>query len=139
MASVASRPSAASFWGGSNLFQGGGGGDDGSISGEPCPAAFGFLGFGYRLADRAGQRIEHPLNRWGQGGRISRRGVGGMDAASGLVVLGEGPVSTRNFSRWSMRARRLTPADNAILQTPDLKRTFDPHGLMTVRPWRCRR
>lgn len=48
------------------------------------------------------------------------------------VALGEGSVAARVFSRWTMCARRLTPADNGILQTLDLKATFDPHRLTPV-------
>ena len=48
------------------------------------------------------------------------------------VALDAGPVSTRKFSKWTMCARRLTRADNGILQTLDLKGTFDPTMLTPV-------
>ena len=44
-------------------------------------------------------------------------------------VLSAGPAPTREFSNWNMCARRITPADDAILDTLSLKGPFDPQGL----------
>jgi len=44
-------------------------------------------------------------------------------------VLAAGPVETRAFADWNMCARRLTPADDAILATLDLREAFQPYDL----------
>lgn len=44
-------------------------------------------------------------------------------------VLGAGPAQTRAFADWNMCARRVTPADDAILDTLSLRGPFEPHGL----------
>jgi hypothetical protein len=44
-------------------------------------------------------------------------------------IVGAGPVENRRFSNWNMCARRLSPTDDAILQTLDLKGAIDPRGL----------
>ena len=44
-------------------------------------------------------------------------------------VLGAGPAQTRAFADWNMCARRITPADDAILDTLSQRSAFEPHGL----------
>ena len=43
-------------------------------------------------------------------------------------VLGAGPAQARAFADWNMCARRITPADEAILDTLSM-RAFEPHRL----------
>ena len=44
-------------------------------------------------------------------------------------VLGAGPAQTRAFADWNMCARRVTPADDAILETLSQRAAFEPHAL----------
>ena len=44
-------------------------------------------------------------------------------------VLSAGPVTSREFADWSMCARRITPADDAILHTLDQRTSFEPQKL----------
>jgi blue light- and temperature-responsive anti-repressor len=44
-------------------------------------------------------------------------------------VLGAGPAAARSFGDWNMCARRITPADDAILDTLSLRVAFEPHRL----------
>ena len=46
-----------------------------------------------------------------------------------VTMFGAGPAERREFSDWNMCARRLSPTDDAILATLDLKGAFDPRGL----------
>jgi hypothetical protein len=41
-------------------------------------------------------------------------------------VLGAGPAQSRVFADWNMCARRITPADDAILDTLEMRAAFDP-------------
>ena len=42
------------------------------------------------------------------------------------VLLGEGPIQTRDFGQWSMCARQLSPTDALILGELDRRPRFDP-------------
>ena len=44
-------------------------------------------------------------------------------------VLEAGPAEQRLFADWNMCARRITPADDAILDTLSLKKSFEPQKL----------
>jgi hypothetical protein len=44
-------------------------------------------------------------------------------------VLHAGPGESRSFEDWHMCARRLTPADEAILDTLSMRGLFEPHKL----------
>jgi hypothetical protein len=44
-------------------------------------------------------------------------------------VLGAGPAQARAFADWNMCARRITPADEAILDTLAMRAAFEPHRL----------
>ncbi|WP_372781617.1 BLUF domain-containing protein [Phenylobacterium sp.] len=44
-------------------------------------------------------------------------------------VLQTGPVEARSFGDWNMCARRMTPADEAILDTLSQRKSFEPHTL----------
>ena len=44
-------------------------------------------------------------------------------------VLAAGPDNTREFSNWNMCARRITPADTAILEILERRGPFDPTRL----------
>jgi hypothetical protein len=44
-------------------------------------------------------------------------------------VLSAGPAEHRSFGAWNMCARRLTPTDDAILQTLQMKGLFEPFRL----------
>ena len=44
-------------------------------------------------------------------------------------VLGVGPAQARAFGDWNMCARRITPADDAILDTLAMRAAFEPHRL----------
>jgi len=44
-------------------------------------------------------------------------------------VLGAGPAEARAFADWNMCARRITPADDAILDTLSQRAAFEPHRL----------
>jgi hypothetical protein len=48
---------------------------------------------------------------------------------SGLKVLQAGPADTRAFADWNMCARRMTPADDAILDTLAMRAVFEPAKL----------
>ncbi len=45
------------------------------------------------------------------------------------IVISAGPVTAREFGDWNMCARRLTPADDAILKTLGAHGTLDPARL----------
>lgn len=44
-------------------------------------------------------------------------------------MLGAGPATRREFGDWNMCARRITPADDAILDTLAQRARFDPMKL----------
>ena len=44
-------------------------------------------------------------------------------------VLHAGPAEARAFGDWNMCARRVTPADDAILNTLSMRTAFEPHRL----------
>jgi hypothetical protein len=44
-------------------------------------------------------------------------------------VLGAGPAQGRAFGDWNMCARRITPADDAILDTLAMRAAFEPQKL----------
>ena len=44
-------------------------------------------------------------------------------------VLGAGPAEGRAFTDWNMCARRITPADDAILDALSMRATFEPDKL----------
>ncbi len=44
-------------------------------------------------------------------------------------VLGAGPAAKRAFAEWNMCARRITPADDAILDTLSMRTAFEPNRL----------
>jgi hypothetical protein len=44
-------------------------------------------------------------------------------------VLGAGPTAGRAFANWNMCARRITPADDAILAALAMRAAFEPHRL----------
>jgi len=44
-------------------------------------------------------------------------------------VLGAGPAEARAFGDWNMCARRITPADDAILDTLAMRAAFEPAKL----------
>ena len=46
-----------------------------------------------------------------------------------VTMIGAGPAERRAFSDWNMCARRLSPTDDAILATLELKGAFDPRAL----------
>lgn len=46
-----------------------------------------------------------------------------------LLVLADGPAATREFAEWNMCARRLSSADDAILDALGQRRTFEPARL----------
>ena len=48
---------------------------------------------------------------------------------SEAVVLSAAPTETRSFAEWDMCARRLGPADDAILDTLSQRGRFEPHRL----------
>jgi hypothetical protein len=48
---------------------------------------------------------------------------------SDAKVLGAGPAQARSFPNWNMCARRITPADDAILETLAMRTAFEPHRL----------
>jgi hypothetical protein len=47
-------------------------------------------------------------------------------------VLGAGPAEGRAFADWNMCARRITPADDAILDALSMRATFEPDKLTPV-------
>lgn len=47
----------------------------------------------------------------------------------GCLVLGAGPAAERLFADWHMCARRLSPADDAILGTLSQREHFQPEAL----------
>lgn len=49
------------------------------------------------------------------------------------VLVHAGPVAGREFGDWNMCARRMTPADDAILDTLDQRASFEPHRLNGVQ------
>ena len=49
------------------------------------------------------------------------------------AVIVAGPAPGRQFSNWNMCARRLSTADDAIVQTLELKGAFDPRKLTPVK------
>ena len=44
-------------------------------------------------------------------------------------VIGAGPAPGRSFADWNMCARRISPADDAILDTLSMRTAFQPHSL----------
>jgi hypothetical protein len=48
---------------------------------------------------------------------------------SDAKVLGAGPAPGRAFVNWNMCARRITPADDVILDTLSMRAAFEPHTL----------
>ncbi len=44
-------------------------------------------------------------------------------------ILAAGPAASRLFADWNMCARRMTPADDAILNTLSQRDSFDPYAL----------
>lgn len=44
-------------------------------------------------------------------------------------VLGAGPADARSFADWNMCARRVTAADDAILDTLEMRSKFEPQRL----------
>jgi hypothetical protein len=44
-------------------------------------------------------------------------------------VIAAGPAAAREFADWNMCARRFSAADDAILDTLEQRRGFDPHRL----------
>ena len=57
-------------------------------------------------------------------GRISRD-----TRHSEAKVLEAGPADARSFADWNMCARRMTPGDDAILDTLSMRSVFDPYAL----------
>jgi Sensors of blue-light using FAD len=51
-------------------------------------------------------------------------------------VLGAGPAPVRSFGDWNMCARRITPADDAILDTLSMRSAFTPHTLTSASAMR---
>lgn len=45
------------------------------------------------------------------------------------TVIKAGPIERRNFEGWSMCGQTLSPTDDAIIQTLDTRKLFDPAGL----------
>lgn len=46
-----------------------------------------------------------------------------------IILKGRAPIAKRDFYNWGMCARRLSKADDAILETLDLKSSFSPNPL----------
>lgn len=57
------------------------------------------------------------------------RRIGADPRHSGLKVLSAGPATRREFAGWNMCARRMTPADDAILDALALRERFEPPAL----------
>ena len=51
---------------------------------------------------------------------------------SDAKVLGAGPAPDRAFGDWNMCARRITPADDAILDTLSMRAAFQPETLSSA-------
>jgi hypothetical protein len=47
-------------------------------------------------------------------------------------VVGSGPAAGRSFADWNMCARRITAADDAILDALSMRTSFDPHKLTPI-------
>lgn len=55
--------------------------------------------------------------------------IGDDPRHSGARVIHAGPTTTREFADWNMCARRMAPADDAILETLSQKARFEPEKL----------